>query len=491
MTLSGSANYSRLETTSEITDNTTRTNAGTSASLRVRSFNLSGSARLAETATNPLDTLGLGLTNFSSSTISWNTAADYQINLIGSTTLRPTAGISGSLFRSFDTSNDYVSTPTRLNFGATLSTDVFGFWPGFGPFSRVRHKLSPQMSWAYSPETQLNPALEGIPGLPAGSAAARNTLNVAFRQTFEAKVKPVEPAGSGRASGRAIAARMAAADTAAAWIALMAGAPSVPVDRLRTSPGFGSVVSDTLRGPAAVPRQERTATLLAINTSGLSWDFERAKSGLPTLITEQLTNGLTSDLLRGFTVNMTHDLFKGQGADREFSPSLARLAMSFSLQSGTGIGDLVGLGRTGARVDPMDEQRQRLDSRGRLMSFDPGRTDDPFAGGGAAGPWSLNLRYSLLRVRAGEPGSDSQTIDGTLSFHPTSKWAIRWSTQYSFTNEEFGAQLITLDRDLHRWRASFQFSRAPNGNVIFQVLLTLTDAPDLKVTYDQKSEPPS
>ena len=48
-----------------------------------------------------------------------------------------------------------------------------------------------------------------------------------------------------------------------------------------------------------------------------------------------------------------------------------------------------------------------------------------------------------------------------------------------------------LDRDLHRWRASFQFSRAPNGNVIFQLLLTLTDAPDLRVTYDQKSEPPT
>ena len=491
MTLSGSANYSRLETTSEITDNTTRTNAGTSASLRVRSFNLSGGARLAETATSPLDSLGLGLNDFSVSTISWNTAADYQIDLIGSTTLRPTAGISGSLFRSFDTSNDYLSTPTRLNFGATLTTAVFGFWPGFGPFSRVRHKFAPQASWAYSPEVQLDSALAAIPGFPAAGGSARNTLNVAFRQTFEAKVKPPEAPGSGRESGRQIAAKQAAADTASAWISLLAGAPAVSIDRLRTSPNFGQATGDTLVGPAAIRRQEQTATLLAINTSGLSWDFERSKLGLPTLITEQLTNGLTSDLLRGFTINMTHDLFSGVGTERKFSPSLARLAMSFSIQSGTGIGDMVGLRRAGARPDPLEEQRQQLDSRGRLMSFDPGRTDDPFAGGGQAGPWSLNLRYSLVRTRAEEVGGESQTIDGTLSFHPTSKWAIRWSTQYSFTNKEFGAQLITLDRDLHRWRASFQFSRAPNGNVIFQVLLALTDAPDLKVTYDQKSEPPS
>ena len=59
------------------------------------------------------------------------------------------------------------------------------------------------------------------------------------------------------------------------------------------------------------------------------------------------------------------------------------------------------------------------------------------------------------------------------------------------TAKEFGQQFITLDRDLHRWLASFQFARSPNGNVLFQVILQLKDAPELKIDYDQRTDPPT
>jgi hypothetical protein len=36
-----------------------------------------------------------------------------------------------------------LAAPTRMDFGAGLRTEIFGFWPGIGPFERFRHRLSP------------------------------------------------------------------------------------------------------------------------------------------------------------------------------------------------------------------------------------------------------------------------------------------------------------------------------------------------------------
>jgi hypothetical protein len=128
-----------------------------------------------------------------------------------------------------------------------------------------------------------------------------------------------------------------------------------------------------------------------------------------------------------------------------------------------------------------------VDSRYRLREFEDAYRRDPFGDREGGAPWSVSLRYSLLRGRPGESAQESQTIDGTLTFNPTPKWSVRWTTQYNFTTGEFGAQYITLDRDLHRWRASFQFSRTPNGNTLFQVSVRLTDAPEIKGDYNQRT----
>ena len=212
--------------------------------------------------------------------------------------------------------------------------------------------------------------------------------------------------------------------------------------------------------------------------------------GEPALISPTISNNISSDLLRGLTINMTHRLFVGTGVDRKFDPSLQQIAMSFSLRSGTSLGDLVGLGSDAPR-SPRDQladtpTTREPDARSGLRQFyDEDRTD-PFADGSRGGPWDLRLRYSLIRPQV-EGGLESQTVDGTLSFHPTPGWAVRWTTQYNFTSGDFGQQLITLDRDLHRWRASFQFARSPNGNVIFSVGVHLTDAPELKGDYRQQT----
>ena len=33
-----------------------------------------------------------------------------------------------------------------------LRTDIYGFFPGFGPFEAIRHKMSPGFDFSYAPE---------------------------------------------------------------------------------------------------------------------------------------------------------------------------------------------------------------------------------------------------------------------------------------------------------------------------------------------------
>ncbi|MGB5304143.1 MAG: hypothetical protein WBP17_13430, partial [Gemmatimonadota bacterium] len=244
-----------------------------------------------------------------------------------------------------------------------------------------------------------------------------------------------------------------------------------------------------LTGPPSMPPRDQVVTLLALNTSAFVFDFERAKLGEPALISPTVSNNITSDLLRGLSINMTHRLFEGTGSDRRFSPSLQQIALSFSLRSGTSFGDLVGIGGSQARSPQeraADTSPRETDARDGLQGFYSEDRTDPFAEGNRGGPWNLSLRYSMVRPQT-EGGFESQTVDGTLSFQPTPGWAVRWTTQYNITSGDFGQQLITLDRDLHRWRASFQFARSPNGNVVFSVGVHLTDAPELKGDYRQQT----
>lgn len=455
----GSANFSREDDHNEQAADRLATTAGANSRFTLSNFSLSGSGNLNDLVTTPIDSTGADLANQRQTTMTWQSQADYRLGLMGSTALRPTVSVSGALFRSPDTGDSFVTAPSRISVGASLSTDLYAFLPGIGPYSRIRHKISPRFDWAYSPEVVVDSSLASIPGFPGASGQARNVLTVSLSQTFEAKVRPKRPAPSVSAGEGGTA-----ADTTSA-AAVGAG----------VGPDSTGARSDTTASRASprAPPEERKVVLLSINTSPLQFDFERAKQGEPVLVTDQLRNSFNSDLLRGLTIQMTHDLFRGTGASRTFSPFLSQLSASFSLHGG------------GGATPPVSRpEEQRLTSRNDLSRFD---NSPRFGSSTRAGPWDLSVSYSLQRSRPGEPGLDNQTVSGNLSLQPTPNWRVRWSTQYSFTQKEFGQHFITLDRDLHRWVASFQFARAPNGNFLFQVLIQLKDAPDVKVNYDERS----
>ncbi|MDH5644230.1 MAG: hypothetical protein OEY63_08515, partial [Gemmatimonadota bacterium] len=66
-------------------------------------------------------------------------------------------------------------------------------------------------------------------------------------------------------------------------------------------------------------------------------------------------------------------------------------------------------------------------------------------------------------------------------------WGLSWQTDYNFTTGEVGQNTIQFDRNLHRWKATFAFVRAPNGNFFFSFMVNLIDQPEIRFDYDQSS----
>jgi hypothetical protein len=199
-----------------------------------------------------------------------------------------------------------------------------------------------------------------------------------------------------------------------------------------------------------------------------------------------------SDLLPQFTLSLTHDLWRGDvGTDTaKFVPFLSNVSASFAISENTirSIGSIFGLG--GGASDRGDDEVPTS------YVADPGRRNRPnsfyntgqvpFSRGGRG--FSANFNYSLSRARE-IPGTVSpesqQSLGFSTNFSPTPFWSLSWSSQYNITAGEFESQVVRLERELHDWRAGFNFVRNANGNFAFYFSIYLMDLPDLKFDYNQ------
>jgi hypothetical protein len=93
-------------------------------------------------------------------------------------------------------------------------------------------------------------------------------------------------------------------------------------------------------------------------------------------------------------------------------------------------------------------------------------------------------------VGAGSPiiiNPPVRSLQVQTSFNLTPKWAVQWQTTYDAVRSQFAAQTVSLQRELHDWRANFNFTQAPNGNFAFSFLINLKAQPDLKFNFDQQT----
>ena len=94
---------------------------------------------------------------------------------------------------------------------------------------------------------------------------------------------------------------------------------------------------------------DRKLRILSISTSAMTYDFEQAKlPGRTGWVTDAITNSFLSDLLPGFNLSLTHDLWRGTvGTDTaSFDPFLQNVSASFAISGNTlrAIGSVFGLG---------------------------------------------------------------------------------------------------------------------------------------------------
>ncbi len=389
--------------------------------------------------------------------LTWDTGINLPLLFRSTWKVTPSVGVANTTAGPFAVRNErtdgrWVTQGKRFAFGLSAAPTFFALFPGVGPVDRIRHSVQPLISWSYSPEAAVPE--EYARAVARGSQPPQllspptQTLTVSLNQNFEAKERPA------------------------------------PGDTVGATP----------------PRKFR---ILGINTSGVTFDIEQAKQpGKTGWVTQTLSNTLQSDLLPGFSLALTHDLWRGTaGLDTaSFDPFLQSVSASFALSGQTlrGIGGLFGLGGgdpapPGARpatapqptsyiTDPRAGIQGRSLAMSNLLS-------------GARRPFSATVNVSITRAR---PLPEDETGEGqavgpsgnsnlgfSTSFSPTRYWGVSWTTQYDITNKEFAAQIVRLERDMHDWRAGFNFVRNPNGNFAFYFSVHLIDMPDIKLDYNQ------
>lgn len=416
--------------------------------------------------------------------VNWETAINLPQVGQGTWNITPSVGVrniaSGPfLLRNAATRGEWVQQGKRLELGLAAAPTVYGFLNrGVGPVHRIRHRAQALVNFAWSPEAELSEeyarALSGAGGARAGvPTPARMTLSLGLDQDFTAKLRPPP--------------------------------------------------SDTTSDET----QWRKVSLLAITTSPVQYDFEQAKlEGRTGWVTQAVTNSVRSDLVQGLQLSLTHDLWAGQaGVDTaRFAPFLSNVQANFTLTGNTfrSIGRLLGLGggeeprRTAAAPPP--EPPSYIGSSNRR--FRPGAfgMNDATAGLRQGGGFRASITYSLSRARGDGPalgpvptdpdpfndplggipvnpvtpiGATGQSNVGfNASFSPTPFWSVSWQSQYNITDARFESQQIQLQRDLHDWRASFNFVRSANGNFALFVSIFLINLPDIKFDYNQTTIQP-
>ena len=391
--------------------------------------------------------------------VEWQTSFNLPILFRTTWKLVPSVGVANSdsrfpfAVRNAATGGSLVTQGKRFSLGLSIAPTFYGFFPGFAGLAQIRHSISPSLTYNYSPAGSVPEDFARAVTLPGRATLLRTPatqgLQFTLSQNFEAKGKPA------------------------------------PGDTVGTS--------------------ARKFRLLSINTTGIGYDLEQAKlEGRTGWTTPQLSNALASDLVPGFTLSIGHSLWDGPVGFKgtRFDPFLESVAASFGLTGNTfrSLAALLGLvprQRVGAApaggqpVPPVGGVALPGDFR-RNTLLQPAQS---LGRGGR--PFQASIQVNMSRSRPatgldGEPipSTNRSSVNLSTSFSPTRFWGVSWSTQYNATLGQFESQQIQLTRDLHEWRAAFNFQKTPNGNFAFYFSVFLSDLPALKFDYNQTTIQP-
>jgi hypothetical protein len=297
--------------------------------------------------------------------------------------------------RVVDTQNNF-----RWNTGASASTNIFGtFYPHIGRLRGIQHKISPQVSWSYTPDI-------------GNEGPSRQNVNVSLSQYLNLKV-------SEGSREKESAARRSDSERAAPGEG--EGEKEEEEERLTRLDGVATWNLSSSYNPDPGPRGREWSNVnsrLTVNVLGTSAAMSQTYDPYAGEVTyTSVTSRLT---FRG-----THPFGK---ADNITVRELNVVAAADTTRGRDGGGS--SYEQTGDVLEGRDE-----------LALEEGRL-----------PWSVSMDISFTKSGDSDPRS---TLRLNSQFDLTRTWSFTYNTDYDVTERALRGQAYTISRDLHCWEMSF------------------------------------
>ena len=442
-----------------------------------------------------------------STEIDWT--PDFQLPPIARNLFNITPGVSfanvtsGPFWVRTNLSNGkFVHQSKRPSFSLSSSPVIYGLLPGIGPFTRFRHTLQPAISYSYAPRAEVSTEYLRAVGRSKArefSGLQPNAGSFGLNQNIEAKVRSrndTTPEGGEKIKLLSLTLssltydvdRARAAKKAIRGLTTSSFSYSVSSDLL---PGFqfqsgyslfeGDPVSDTA---VFKPYLETISASLNLSRGNNPFAVLTRLFGRAVPADERPTAAPTPDQL-----GQRDDALARQLSSQPVAGSGAR-GSQFIIPPSQGWSAAL----------TFSSSHPRPIRGGNVVEIDPRTRCEELA---AASGNPLVLDVCLVQIQSqttptsGNPPESgiigatvyrnppSMSLGGQFSFALTDKWATSWNTSYDFVRHEFAQHMVTLQRDLHDWRAVFAFTQSPNGNFAFNFFIALKAEPDLKFDYNK------
>ena len=482
--------------------------------------------------------------------VDWETGFNLPSFFHGSWNLTPSVnfqkvdGRSPLIVRTERTGGKFLLQSMRPSYGVSVSPKIYGFFPGIGPVERIRHSIEPQIIFAYTPKGNVsNEFLAANGDIAQGYLGnnEQNTISIGFSTNFEAKLRPREPArrtdsttapadsGAGQAdgaggafgaaaSGRTGGVAAAGGDDQARKIKLLSltfTTLSYDFVRARKSSGGTGLNNRTFDYTA---RSDLLPGFdLGVNYSLFLGDpvsdtakFKLYREGVRGTLSLDANSPLVRGMARVLGVRMLdaaersareRDNVGSDGLRQARAPGSERMVANRPIQGSVNSSTLQIPSGQGWKVNlAYSSTRQRPPVGSNVQSLDPTivceqyRLSNPLGydacvrqqqtSGSITNPYETTTRGGTFFV-----SPPQSSVQGSMSFHVTEKWAAQWQTTYDVVRSEFASHTVSLQRELHDWDAVFAFSRSPNGNFSFNFFIALKAQPDIKFNYDRPQFP--
>ena len=396
----------------------------------------------------------------------------------------------------------WVHQTKRPTFSLAASPMIYGLLPGFGPFSRLRHTLQPSLSYTYAPRA--NVGADYLAALSRSlkhefSGLQTNSLSFGLNQTVEAKVR--SRSDTNPEAGEKIK-----------LLSLNLSSFTYDVDRahaahkairgLTTSTFNYTVTSDLLPGFqfgstyslfAGDPVSD--TAVFSPYMENISASFNLAQGNNPfTVLTKLFGRAVPNDQRPSSAPTPE----QASQRDNQYMQQIANQPVAGSGSRGTQF--IVPPSQGWSANLTFSTNHTRPVTGSNVIQLDPqarchqlaAQTQNPFVFDTCLAQLQSQAQTTAQSpIEAGVAGATvyrnppTTNLGGDFRFALTQKWAASWTTNYDFVRHEFAQHIVTLQRDLHDWRAVFAFTQSTNGNFAFNFFIALKAEPDLKFDYNK------